>query len=98
MSQPEGPVYENPSADKFAPPPPPSDSRADDKRLWRRIAWFVGIYVAAQWLQLSRKTGGWLTPSRTAVIVYAVLSIVEQRIRNGEHDQDPYSTPTDITR
>ena len=88
MSQPEGPVYENPSADKFAPPPPPSDSRSDDKRHGRltRIAWFVGIYVAAHWLQLSRKTGGWLTPSRIVVFVYAALTIVEQRTRKDEHD------------
>jgi hypothetical protein len=101
MFQPEGPVYENPSADKFAPPPAPSDSRSDDKRHRRliRIVWLVGMYVAAHWLQLSLKKGGWVTAWVIAVFAYAVLTIVEQRIRKGEHDdKDPYSTPTNIMR
>ena len=99
MFQPQGPVYETPSADKFAPPPP--DSRIDDKRHRRliRVAWLVGIYVAAHWLQLSLKRRGWVTAWAIAVCAYAVLTIVEQRIRKNEgEEKDSYSAPTSITR
>jgi hypothetical protein len=101
MFQPEGHAYENPSAHKFAPPPPPPDWRIDDTghRRLIRIAWLVGIYVAAHWLQLSLKRGGWVTAWAIAVFAYKVVTIVEQRIRKDEReDKDPYSTPTKITR
>jgi hypothetical protein len=47
MSAPNGPVYENPSADKFGPPPFPSASEPDGKlqRRLKRIALGLAVFL-----------------------------------------------------
>ena len=95
MSQPQGPVYENPSADKFEPPAR-SGSRSDDERRRRRIrtAWVLGIYAAVRFLWPSFRGRGWLTPSLIATFGYGVYTIIEQRMRRDDNDPPP----TNITR
>ena len=97
---PEGHVYENPSADKFGPPPSSPEPPFDGPQ-WRRlirIACAIGIYIAGHWLQVSFRSRGWLTAAAIVVFGYA-LRILEQRIRKDEgEDEDPYSPPTHVTR
>ena len=97
---PNGYVYENPSADKFAPPPSPSEPRSHDKlqRGVIRTALGLAVYFAADGLQMaSRDAGWWAGFSAVVLLAASVFEYVIQRHADDE-DKDPYSPPTNITR
>jgi hypothetical protein len=98
----EGPVYENPSADKFGPPPLPSASESDGQlqRRLTRIALGLAVFFAADWLQGALRNRG-RSAVFVAVVVLVAFSAFEQyllqRREHGE-EMDPYSPPTNVTR
>ena len=103
-AQREGPVYENPSADKFGPPPPSPHLRSPSKlvRGLTRMAVVCALYVAADWLRSASKDRTWWTVfSGVVVVVSVAFDYVIQRHAGGEDEDehaDPYSPPTHLTR
>jgi len=100
MSAPNGPVYENPSADKFKPPPLPSASESDGRlqRRLKRIALGLAVLLAADWLQGALRNRG-RSAALVAAVVLAAFSAFEQYlVQRRAHDDDPYSPPTNVTR
>lgn len=98
----EGPVYENPSADKFGPPSASSRSRSPSKlvRGLTQIAVLCALYVAGDWLRVTSKDRTWWTVF-SGVVLFAsfVFDYVIRRHGGGEDEhKDPYSPPTHLTR
>jgi len=90
-------MYENPSADKFGPPPDPTLGKPDRKRRARgwRLAVIVVIYVLAYLLRGGGR--GWMT-GLSAVVLLASF-VMDYLFRHHPDDEaDPYSPPTNITR
>ena len=95
-------MYENPSAGKFEPPPPPEDPTAPTpihQRWWFYALMILTSYPASHWL-LSGRSGrslGLLAPllGVGAVIVNTILT-------RKRHDEvtggDPYTPPKRMTR
>jgi hypothetical protein len=94
----ECPVYDNPSADKFAPPPP-ADSRSEGKfrRRLTRVAFLLAVYFLGDWL-LTRSQGAYVA-GFSAFLLFAV-SVFDYflQLHGDEDEKDPYSPPTHITR
>jgi hypothetical protein len=95
-------MYENPSAGKFDPPPPPVDPTAPTpmhKRWWFYVLLIVTSYPASHWLLSGRSRGsmGWVAPifGLAAMAVNAFLT-------RKRHDEitggDPYTPPSRLTR
>ena len=94
-------MYENPSADKFDPPPAPEVPRPDGRRRRRlTLAVFAAVvYLAAHWLKAAPRGRGWLTAFPGIVLLAStVMEYLFNRHRAEEADDDPYSPPTSITR
>jgi len=89
-------MFENPSADKFGPPPAPSEPRAEGRlRRWLiGMAFGLEVYVA-HWLWTGSRGPTWL-----AAIVLFALGVFDFviRLHNKDDKTDPYSPPTHITR
>jgi hypothetical protein len=93
-------TFDNPSADKFGPPPTPSassDVRPDGKlrRRLMRIAFGAAVYLVARWLLPGPGGRAWLTG-----ILLLALAVFDLAMRHHAKDDDkePYSPPTHITR
>ena len=98
-------MIENPSADKFAPPP--EQAERERERLGKRSttrnalatsAMFVGI-AALRWFSHSRR--GWMAglAGLIAVLGYGVqYAFSRQRRDERDGGPDPYTPPTSITR
>ena len=95
-------MYENPSADKFGPPPASEVSRPDGRPRRRLSVALVAaiVYLAAHWLNAVRGGRGWLTALSAIVLLASTLiEYVFTRHRGDESDGgDPYSPPTSLTR
>jgi hypothetical protein len=90
-------MYENPSADKFGPPPDPTVAKPDRKRRGRgwRLAVIGGTYAAAY--LLNARGRGWMTAlSAVALLVSTAMDYLFSK--HPDDDADPYSPPTNITR
>ena len=102
MSLPQGPVYENPSADKFGPPPLPTGSESDGKLQGRlkRIALGLAVFLAADWLQGALRGRGRSAALVAAVVLTAFTAFEQYLVQRRAHDddKDPYSPPTRVTR
>jgi hypothetical protein len=87
-------IDENPSADKFKPPPlPPAPDRGRRRSAWSVLLLIVTSYPVIHWL-LSRHASGWLAVAGPlAGFALAILHYANQRPRG-----NPYSPPTRITR
>jgi len=96
-------MYENPSADKFAPPP--GQERFEPPKPRRGPLWFGFAILAAFWIgryELEHlHTQGWLA----AVVGVGIigLAVADYVMGRRLHDQrtggdDPYSPPQNITR
>jgi hypothetical protein len=94
-------MYENPSAGKFDPPPPPRDPTAPTpihKRWWFYALMIVTSYPASHWLLSGRRTSlGLLAPllGIAAMVMNAVLNHKRHEEITGG---DPYTPPNRITR
>jgi hypothetical protein len=100
MFQPEGPAYENPSADKFGPPSDPTISQPDRKRRRRlaRLVFTVVVLAAAYWLKTNVPGHRWFT--MFSVIIALGSSVLDYALRrhdDREGGDDPYSPPISIT-
>ena len=93
------PVYENPSADKFAPPPPPGDTQSH-RRLHRRLgrlAFGLAVYFLAHWLHTGSRDA-WLVGFSAVLLFAATVFDYILQLHGDDEDKDPYSPPTHITR
>jgi hypothetical protein len=90
-------MYENPSADKFGPPPDPTVAKPDRKRRARvwRFAAVGGIYAGAY--LLNARGRGWMT-GLSAVVLLVSTAMDYLFSKHPDEDADPYSPPTNITR
>jgi len=96
-------VYDNPSADKFGPPPGQERFEAPKPRRGRQ--WFAIALVFALWIgryQLEQiHAKGWTAAAVGLAIIG--IAVADYVIRRRAHDQrtgggDPYSPPQNITR
>ena len=96
-----GQVYENPSADKFGPPPLPDYSQSDGKpRHLERIALGLAVLFAADWLPRALQNRGRSAALVAALVLVAVSAFEQYLVQRRAQDEgkDPYSAPTRITR
>ena len=95
-------MYENPSADKFDPPPAPEVTKTDGRRRRRQtVALFAAVvYLAGHWLNAASRGRDWLTAFPAIVLLASTaVEYVLSRHRADESDGgDPYSPPTNLTR
>ncbi len=91
--------YDNPSADKFEPPPgqerfePPKSRRGPQ---WFAAALFLAFYIARYKLEHVH-TSSWLI-SVVLLGVFVAEFVVKRRRRNERQTGDPYGPPRDIPR
>lgn len=94
-------MYENPSADKFDPPPAPPAPDTDGWTFSRFVTTvaILGTYPLVHWLR-SFHGRGWMTGlAAFAGVAVTVLHYVLQRTRADQRDgTDPYTPPTHVTR
>jgi hypothetical protein len=90
-------MFENPSADKFGPPPAPSDDRSEGKLRRRLIR--VGFGLAVYFVSHRLWTGSGGRAWWPAILLFA-LTVFDSVMRHHgkEDEEEPYSTPTHITR
>lgn len=95
------PMYENPSADKFDPPPAPPAPDAGGPRVSRFVVamLLLASYPLVLWLR-SFRGPGWKTGlAALATFAVAILHYVLNRKRADQADgTDPYTPPTRLTR
>ncbi|HEU4939211.1 MAG TPA: hypothetical protein VFT39_22335 [Vicinamibacterales bacterium] len=93
------PVYENPSADKFGPPPLPGDSRSHGRlrRRLGRLAFALAVYFLAHWLHTGSR-GAWLAGFSAVVVFAASVFDYILQLHGDDEEKDPYSPPTHLTR
>src|SRR3954451_25176001 len=91
------PIVDNPSADKFGPPPSPSEARPDGKLRRRliRAAFGVAGYMVSRWLWTWSAGRAWMP----AILMFALIVFdFVMRHHSQDDDKEPYSPPTHITR
>jgi hypothetical protein len=97
-------MYENPSADKFGPPP--ENARRERERLGPRFRtskeWLVvGLGVAYVGLKIARFRfdGPWTTAGIALLgVIFVLAQVFGRKNREEEGGPEPYSPPTRITR
>jgi hypothetical protein len=99
-------VVDNPSADKFGPPPEQAARERERERLGSRarasgtlgtVALAVAIIALKSFSHSSR---GWVAAlaGLLAVAGYGLQFVLSRQRRNAEGEHDPYSPSTNITR
>lgn len=94
-------MHENPSADKFDPPPAPSAPESGGSSFWRIVVAFliVASYPALLWLESFRGRGRQAGLAAFATVALSVLHYILNRTRADQRDgTDPYTPPTHLTR
>jgi hypothetical protein len=92
-------MYENPSADKFGPPPgqerfePPKPRRGPQ---WFALALFLAFYLGRYGLEHVRASG-WVIPVVLFGVAVAEI-VVKRRLRNQPDDSDPLASSQHIPR
>ena len=95
-------MYENPSAGKFDPPPPPIDPNASQpvsKRWWYVALLFLTGYPASYWLLHYRGRGGVsLLAALAALLLTAVHYALQRKAHVDRGGGDPFTPPAHLTR
>lgn len=95
-------MHENPSADKFDPPPQPLEPDATGPRASRFVLalLILASYPALLWLESFRGRRGWTTGfAALGVFALSALHYVLHRKRADQREgTDPYTPPIHLTR
>jgi hypothetical protein len=95
-------VYENPSAGKFEPPPPPTGPAVERSLSPRLISLLVvALFLGGTyWLRASFPDRGWARlVSGVIALGFGTLNVIRKRKRDDAIEgKDPYSPPTHLTR
>jgi hypothetical protein len=93
-------VVENPSADKFGPPPAPSDAGPDGKLRRRliRLAFGFAVYFVWHWLWNGSRGRTWFPVILLVALELLTVFDALMRRRGKADENEPYSSPTHITR